>query len=204
MKDTYRTIRKPSTEILFKDKNSKFFGYAFPLTSEDTLAEIISKLKLKHPKAGHFCYAYQIGKSEKDTVFRANDDGEPNNSAGMPIYGQIQSFELTNILIVIVRYFGGTKLGVSGLINAYRTSAEMVLQNSKIIKRTINVNYLISFEYKNMNKVMRIIKEKNLNVIDQKLELSCEIKISVRKKDANSVFENFDRLHDIEVKNLND
>jgi len=204
MEDTYRTVLKPSTEILFKDKNSKFYGYTFPFSSEDHLKDIISELKSKHPKAGHFCYAYQIGKSEKDFIFRVNDDGEPNNSAGMPIYGQIQSFDLTNILIVIVRYFGGTKLGVSGLINAYKSSSELALKVSKIVQKTINVNYLISFEYKNMNKVMRIIKEKNLKIIDQKLELSCEITISIRKKDAKSIFENFDRLYEIDIKNLTD
>ncbi len=204
MKDTYKTIKRASAEILFKDKNSKFFGFAFPVTSEDDIKPIIEDLKKQHHQAGHFCYAYQIGKIESDVIYRANDDGEPNNSAGMPIYGQLQSFGVTDILVVVARYFGGTKLGVSGLINAYKTAAQMALENSKIVTRTIKVIYLILFEYKNMNKVMRIIKERNLNIIDQKLELSCEIKISVRKKESKTIFEVFDRLYEIDIKILND
>jgi uncharacterized YigZ family protein len=203
-KDTYKTIVKPSTEVLFKDKNSKFFGYAFPVTTEEKIKKQLETLKKVHHSAGHFCYAYQIGKEEKDYVFRANDDGEPNNSAGMPIYGQIQSFGVTNVLIVVVRYFGGTKLGVSGLINAYKTSAQMALEASKIVTRTINVNYRITFEYKNMNKVMRIIKEKNLKIVNQTLELNCQIEISVRMKKAHAVFDTFNYLHEIDIKVLND
>ena len=155
-KDTYKTITKPSKEILFKDKNSKFFGYAFPVTTEIEVKKYLDYLKKEHYNARHWCYAYQIGKKEPHIIFRVNDDGEPNNSAGMPIYGQIQSYEVTNILIVVVRYFGGTKLGVSGLINAYKTAANLSLEQSRIVKKTINVNYLITFDYKNMNKVMRI------------------------------------------------
>jgi uncharacterized YigZ family protein len=203
-KDTYRTIVKPSTEVLFKDKNSKFFGYAFPVTTEDKVKKHIEALKKKHHSGRHWCYAYQIGKQANDIIFRANDDGEPNNSAGMPIYGQIQSFDVTDILIVVVRYFGGTKLGVSGLINAYKTSAQMALEASKIVIRTINLNYLITFEYKNMNKVMRIIKDKKLKIINQKLEIDCQIEISVRIKNANVIFETFGHLHEIDIKILND
>ncbi len=201
-KDTYRTITKPSEEILFKDKNSKFFGYAFPITNEDEVKLYLENLKQQHQKAGHFCYAYQLGTDEKKLVYRINDDGEPNNSAGMPIYGQIQSFDVTNILIVVVRYFGGVKLGVGGLINAYKTGAQLALEASKIVKRTINIKFLISFDYKNMNKVMRVIKEKNLKVINQKLELDCQITISVRKKDAESIFNIFDTIYEVKIKDL--
>ncbi|GAA4238061.1 YigZ family protein [Postechiella marina] len=197
-KDTYNTINVASKETLYKDKNSKFFGYAFPVFTEDDVKPIIETLKKQHHAARHWCYAYQIG-TEK-IAFRANDDGEPSNSAGMPIYGQIQSFNVTNILIVVVRYFGGVKLGVGGLINAYKTSAQLTLEASKILEKTININYTISFEYKNMNKVMRIIKEKNLKIISQKLELSCDIKISVRKKDAKSTLEVFNNLYEITIK----
>lgn len=202
--DSYKTITKPSPEVLFKDRNSKFFGYAFPVTSEDQVKSYLEDLKKQHHQARHWCYAYQFGMQEKDHVFRANDDGEPSNSAGMPIYGQIQSFEVTNILIVVVRYFGGTKLGVGGLINAYRTGAQMALDASKIITKTVNIDFSISFDYKNMNKVMRIIKEKHLNIINQTLELSCEIIISVRLKDAEAIFEIFDALYEITIKKLND
>ena len=201
-KDTYKTITKSSEEVLFKDKNSKFFGYAFPVLNEDQAKEKLDVLKKKHHSARHWCYAYQIG-TEK-IIFRANDDGEPSNSAGMPIYGQIQSFEVTNILIVVVRYFGGVKLGVGGLINAYRTGAQLALQNSKIIEKTINKDYLIVFDYKNMNKVMRIIKEKNLTVINQTLELDCRIHISVRKNDSEAIFETFNNLYEITIKNYNE
>ncbi|MCD2259291.1 IMPACT family protein [Psychroserpens luteolus] len=206
MKDTdiYKTITKPSPEVLFKDRNSKFFGYAFPVTSEDEVKHHIDVLKKQHHQARHWCYAYQFGTQEEELVYRANDDGEPNNSAGMPIYGQIQSFEVTNILIVVVRYFGGTKLGVGGLINAYKTGAQLALEASTIISKTVNVDYAISFDYKNMNKVMRIVKEKHLNIINQTLELSCEIIISVRLKDAQSIFEIFDALYEINIKKLND
>ncbi len=199
-KDTYRTILKPSDEVLFKDKNSKFFGYAFPVLNEDDVKLHIESLKKQHHAARHWCYAYQIGTD--DIKYRANDDGEPNNSAGMPIYGQIQSYNVTNILIIVVRYFGGVKLGVGGLINAYRTAAKMALDASKIVEQTINIDYLISFDYKNMNKVMRIIKEKNLNIVNQKLELDCQIQISVRKKASETVFETFKQQFEIKIDKL--
>ncbi|MEP1487294.1 MAG: YigZ family protein [Algibacter sp.] len=196
--DVYKTIDTPSEETLFKDKNSKFFGYAFPISSEADVKLQLEKLKKQHHSARHWCYAYQLG--IETIAFRANDDGEPSNSAGMPIYGQIQSFNVTNILIVVVRYFGGVKLGVGGLINAYRTSAQITLEATTILEKTINIDYNISFQYKNMNKVMRIIKEKKLKIINQKLELGCDILISVRKKDAHSIFEIFNALFEINIK----
>ena len=196
--DTYKTILKPSKEVLFKDKNSKFFGYAFPVKNEEDVKTHIEVLKKQHHSARHWCYAYQIG--TEAIKYRANDDGEPSNSAGMPIYGQIQSFDVTNILIVVVRYFGGVKLGVGGLINAYRTAAQMALEASKIKKLTINIDYLISFDYKNMNKVMRIIKEKNLNIVNQKLEMDCQITISVRKKDAETIKTIFESIYEVNIK----
>ncbi|WP_298533479.1 YigZ family protein [uncultured Algibacter sp.] len=197
-KDTYKTINKSPEHVLFKDKNSKFYGYIFPVKTEDNIKFHLEKLKKEHHSARHWCYAYQLG---TETIsYRANDDGEPSNSAGMPIYGQIQSFEVTNILIVVVRYFGGVKLGVGGLINAYKTTAQMILENSQIIEKTINVEFLISFDYKNMNTVMRIIKEKQLAIINQKLEMNCQITLSVRKKDAQSIFDIFDRLYEIHIK----
>jgi len=199
-KDTYKTINKPSKEVLFKDKNSKFFGYAFPVLNEADINNHITVLKKTHHSARHWCYAYQLG--TEIINYRTNDDGEPNNSAGMPIYGQIQSFEVTNILIVVVRYFGGVKLGVGGLIHAYKTSAQLALQNAKIVEKTINVEYLISFDYKNMNKVMRIIKERKLKILDQKLELDCQITISVRKNDSEVVFETFKNLFEVSIKNI--
>ncbi|MFZ0488972.1 MAG: YigZ family protein [Salegentibacter sp.] len=202
MKDTYKTITKASEEALFKDRNSKFYGYAFPVKSEEEANEHLEELRKKHHKARHWCYAWQLGK--EDFHYRANDDGEPSNSAGMPIYGQIQSFEVTNILIVVVRYFGGVKLGVGGLINAYKTAAQMALENSNIIKRTIDEVFEVKFNYPEMNTVMRIIKENNLNVIEQKLELDCKIYLSVRKKEAEEIFNKFDTTYKVEISRLED
>lgn len=202
VKDTYKTITKASEEVLFKDRNSKFFGYAFPVTSEEEIKEHLEDLKKKHHSARHWCYAWQLGKS--DFRYRANDDGEPSNSAGMPIYGQIQSFEVTNVFIVVVRFFGGVKLGVGGLINAYKTAAQMALEASNIVTRTIDLKFEISFDYPEMNKVMRVIKENNLNVIDQILELDCKVIISVRKKEAERIYEKFDATYKVEVKQLED
>ncbi|WP_334055530.1 IMPACT family protein [Polaribacter sp. P097] len=198
--DSYKTIDEPTKETLFKDRNSKFFGFAFPVKSEDDVKICLEKVRKIHYAARHFCYAYQIG--VEDIKYRANDDGEPNNSAGMPIYGQIQSFEVTNILIVVVRYFGGTKLGVGGLINAYKTSAQITLEASNIIEKTIDVFFQLNFEYDMMNKVMRIIKEKNINLESQKMELACEYVISIRKKEAKTVFEIFDNLYKVSIKKL--
>jgi uncharacterized YigZ family protein len=169
--------------------------------NEDDVKKYLEALKKSHHSARHWCYAWQFGKTEPFR-FRANDDGEPSNSAGMPIYGQIQSFDVTDILIVVVRYFGGTKLGVGGLINAYRTGAQMALEASEIIEKTINIDYLLVFDYKNMNKVMRVVKERNLNIIAQKLEMDCRITISVRQKDAQQIFELFQNLYEIEIKEL--
>jgi uncharacterized YigZ family protein len=205
LKDTYNTIETASEEILFKEKSSKFFGYAFPIQSEDELKPIIDLLRKKHPHAGHFCYAYQIG--TENLSYRANDDGEPSNSAGMPIYGQIQSFAVTNTVVIVVRIFGGTKLGVGGLISAYKTTAQITLESCNIIEKTIDVHYQISFDYKNMNKVMRVIKEKKLDIVSQEMEINEEsglpiglIEIKTRKKNAEMIFDIFDSIFEIDIK----
>jgi uncharacterized YigZ family protein len=197
-KDSYNTILKPSEETLFKEKGSKFFGYTFSVFTEDDVKNCLEDLKKKHHSARHFCYAYQIG-IEK-IKFRANDDGEPNNSAGLPIYGQIQSFKVTNVLVVSVRYFGGTKLGVGGLISAYKTSAQLALQASEIVEKTIDVFYKLNFNYDMMNAVQRIIKERHISIINQKLEITCEYTIAIRKKEAQTIFDVFDNLYKVEIK----
>lgn len=195
--DTYKTINLPSEEVLFKEKNSKFFGYAYPVTTEEEVKEIIEQLKKEHFSARHWCYAYQIGTDK--IQYRANDDGEPNNNAGLPIYGQIQSFDVTNILIVVVRYFGGIKLGVGGLISAYKTAAQMALENAVVVEKTINKHFVISFGYANMNNVMRIIKEKNLQITSQKMEMDCEIEIAIRKKNVQNLMDTFESLYEIKL-----
>lgn len=200
--DSYKTITAPSPEVLYKEKGSKFLGYAFPVKTEDEIREHLENLKKEHHSARHWCYAWQLGKNYEH--YRANDDGEPANSAGMPIYGQLQSFEVTNILVVVVRYFGGTKLGVGGLIQAYKTTAQMALEASSIIKKTIDEEFIISFEYPEMNTVMRIIKEENLRITDQIMELDCEIRISVRKKEAERIFNIFKTTYKVSIKKAED
>ena len=195
--DIYKTLAAPSDETLYKEKNSKFFGYAYPIMSEEDVKVILENLKKQHHSARHWCYAFQLGTSK--IHYRANDDGEPNNSAGMPIYGQIQSFGVTNVLVVVVRYFGGVKLGVGGLISAYRTAAQMALEVSDIVERTVDVLYMVKFGYQDMNKVMRVIREKNLSIISQKMEMDCEILIGTRKKNASSVEEAFGSIYGISI-----
>jgi uncharacterized YigZ family protein len=198
--DLYKTISKTAQGELFKDKNSKFYGYAFPVTNEEQVKKQLVSLKKEHYSARHWCYAYQFG---TETVqYRANDDGEPNNSAGMPIYGQIQSFDVTNILIVVVRYYGGVKLGVGGLINAYRTAAQLALESAEIIEKTINKVFQLKFEYKNMSKVMRILKEKDVEITNQMLELNCLLEISVRKGNSSSVYDLFSNFFGVDIDEL--
>lgn len=200
IEDAYKTILKPSKETLFKEKGSKFFGYAFPVFSEDDVKYCLEELRKKHHAARHFCYAYQIG--IEDIKFRANDDGEPNNSAGLPIYGQIQSYQVTNILIVSVRYFGGTKLGIGGLISAYKTSAQITLEASEIVEKTIDIQFQLKFEYDMMNAVQRIIKEKSIEIINQNLAMDCTYIIAIRKKEATAVFLIFENLYKVTIKTL--
>lgn len=185
MKDTYKTITIPSPEVLFKDRNSKFYGYAYPVQNEDEVKECIEALKKQHHQARHWCYAWVLGKQYER--YRANDDGEPSNSAGAPIYGQLQAYKLTNTLVVVVRYFGGTKLGVGGLINAYRTGAQLALEAATIEEKTIDVEFTITFEYALMNKVMRVIKEQQIRIIGQQSTMTCEYTLAIRQKDFERV-----------------
>ncbi len=199
--DTYKTLLKPSLEILFKEKKSKFYGYAFPVLSEDEVKPILEALKKKHHTANHVCYAWQIGVGE--IRYRANDDGEPNNSAGMPIYGQIQSFEVTNVLVAVARIFGGTKLGVGGLISAYREAAKMALEASKIVKRTLRLQYRLDFEYAEMNAVMATIKRLRLEISSQEMGVDCSIVLSVDTKNESKMLDSFSPLHKVKITKLN-
>ena len=195
MKDTYKTITAPSTEVLFKDRNSKFFGYAFPISNEEEVKPLIYQLKKTHYQARHWCYAWVLGNQYER--YRANDDGEPSNSAGAPIHGQLLSFDVTNVLVVVVRYFGGTKLGVGGLINAYRTGAQLALQDATIVERTIDIEFLIQFEYPLLNKVMRLIKDYDVTILKQEMELNCRFLLSIREKDASKVIASFEDVYGI-------
>lgn len=198
--DLYQTLQKPSNEAIYKEKGSKFIGYAFPLEDADQVETYISVLKKTHSKARHWCYAWQIGVEKP--IFRYNDDGEPNNSAGKPIYGQIQSFELTNVLVVVVRYFGGTKLGVGGLVTAYKTAAKLCLEQADIVTKTLMENIVLEFDYVHMNKVMRIIKEHQLQIMNQKMELNCVFMLSVRKNKAEEILKIYKDLRCLEAKKI--
>lgn len=180
MEDVFKTIEGPA-EGIYKEKGSRFIALAYPVTSEEEIRNIVGGLKEKYYDARHHCYAWRLGVAK--THFRANDDGEPSSTAGKPILGQIQSNDLTNILIVVIRYFGGIKLGVSGLINAYREAAADALRNAVIIEKTIDEQLRIHFSYLVMNDVMKIVKEEEPDVLERNFEMECDMLLSIRQKD---------------------
>lgn len=199
--DLYLTLRKPTEEAVYKEKGSKFLAYAFPVTSAEQADDILQLQKKAHPKARHWCYAWKTG--VQSPAFRYNDDGEPNNSAGKPIFGQIQSFGLTDVLVIVVRYFGGTKLGVGGLVTAYKSAARLALENASLIEKMILEELTLRVDYANMDKVMRIIKENGLSIVEQRLELDCFFKVSVRKSKLEQITSLFHELRIVEVKKVN-
>ena len=180
MEDVYKTLKEPA-EGLYKEKGSRFIALAYPVENEDEIKTIVACLKEQYYDARHHCFAWRLGVAK--TCFRANDDGEPSSTAGKPILGQIQSQDLTNILIVVVRYFGGTKLGVSGLINAYREAATDVLRNAVVIEKTVDERLRIRFSYLVMNDIMKIVKEEVPEILERHFELECEMLLSIRQKD---------------------
>ncbi len=197
--DTYLTIKEPS-EGLYKDRGSKFLGFAFPISNEEEVKQRLIEIKKLHPSATHHCYAYRLGADK--LAFRANDDGEPSNTAGKPILGQIQSNDLTNILLIVVRYFGGTLLGVGGLINAYKLAAADTIANSSIIEKTVNDVYEISFDYLQMNDIMKIIKDEELKILGQNSELKCLLTFSVRKNNSSTIYDRMNKIEGTEIKYL--
>jgi len=198
----YKTVSKASEVILYKDRKSKFYAYTFPITNEREIKPIIENLRKKHPTANHVCYAWRIGVEKQS--YRANDDGEPNNSAGIPIYGQIKSFGLTNVLIAVARIFGGTKLGVGGLISAYRTGAQLALESSLIIEKSVKVNYDLNFSYPLLSRVMRVIKHNPIDIIKQEMSLDCTIEISVKLSDEVQIENIFKGIHGVSISKLDD
>lgn len=194
--DTYKTIASSVQEVIFKDKSSKFLGYAFPVTSKEEIKAHLEEVKKAHFSARHWCYAWQLGYGTNQR-YRANDDGEPNNTAGIPIYGQIQSFELTNILVIVVRYFGGIKLGVGGLVQAYKTTAQLTLQEAETEEKLITEELRIRFDYPLMNKVMRVVKEQNLNITQQLLTEDCELHLAIRQSDYQRMQELFENIYGV-------
>ena len=182
--DRYKTIAAPA-EGMFKDKGSKFIAYAYPLRDETGVKELVTSLKSLHPKARHHCWAYRL--TPDRSVFRINDDGEPSGTAGRPILNTLLSHDVTNILVVVVRYFGGTLLGVPGLIHAYKAATQEALQAARMVELTVNDVYAVSFAYEQMNDVMRIVKEEDLQLLKQDFDNRCVVELEMRQTQVNSV-----------------
>jgi uncharacterized YigZ family protein len=195
-KDFYYTIDKVASAE-FKDRGSKFIGYAFPIKSTDEFKERLNETKKEHAKATHYCFAYRIGLDGNN--FRVSDDGEPSGTAGKPILGQIDSRELSNVLVIVVRYFGGSLLGVPGLINAYKSTAAMVLQMTPIIQKTVEEEFYLQFDYTQMNDIMTIAKQYNCRIAEQEIQLFCKIKIAVPKNRLQEVRYKLNELRDVEL-----
>jgi uncharacterized YigZ family protein len=194
--DTYKTIAKRS-EGLFKDKGSRFIAFAIPAQTEEQVKEELEALKKKYYDARHHCYAWILGFGKE--AFRNNDDGEPSGTAGKPIHGQLLAYDLTNTLIVVIRYFGGVKLGVRGLINAYKFAAQDAILNNTIETRIIKEIYRLKFAYEDMNDVMRIMKDEELDQVDQDFQMTCKLDFAVRKGRADEVAKRFKELRKVEV-----
>ncbi len=194
--DSYYTIERPSVAE-YKDKGSKFIAYAFPIETTNAFKEKLAAVKKEHPKATHHCFAYRLGTD--GNVFRVSDDGEPSGTAGKPILGQIDSRQATNILIIVVRYFGGTLLGVPGLINAYKTSAALALQVTPLVERPVLVQYWLQFDYTQMNNVMKIVKQYDCTVKQQETQLFCIMEIAVPRIKINEVLFKLKEIKEIEI-----
>lgn len=201
MEDIYRTISNPS-EGIFKDKGSKFISYAYPVTTETEIREILQTIKKEHHSARHHCYAWRLGYEK--LLFRANDDGEPSSTSGKPILGQIQFFDLTDILIIVVRYFGGTLLGVSGLINAYRNAALDAITQADIVEKVVEKRLKIEFDYGVMNEVMKIFKDEKLPQVNPLFDLRCQINTSVRLTDFDRIEKEFLKIEGLKILSSNE
>lgn len=197
--DLYKTIKSPS-EGLYKEKGSKFHAFAYPVTEIEEIKLVIEKIRKENHEARHHCFAYMLGAERK--TWRVSDDGEPSGTGGRPILGQINSYNITNILIVVSRYFGGTLLGVSGLINAYRSAAQSAISNSEIIEMSLQDYLEITFPYIVMNDVMKILKEENINQSAQKFDLECYIKINYRNSCSEKNIKRLSRIEGLSYRFL--
>ena len=193
--DTYKTISTPATGS-YSEKRSKFLAYAFPVKTEAQVKERLTEIQKKHNDARHHCYAYILGPN-KD-AYRMNDNGEPSGTAGRPIHGQLMSKDLTDTLVIVVRYFGGIKLGVSGLQNAYKIAAKEALDAANIIEKTIDETYEVSFEYLQMNGVMQLMKDPYVNILSQQSDLNCTIRFSVRRREADRIVTALKKLGEVQ------
>ncbi len=192
---TYQTIQLPS-QSLYKEKGSKFYGYAFQVSNEEDVKLRLLEIREKHSDARHHCYAYRLGIGNEER-YRANDDGEPTNSAGKPIYGQLLSAEVTNVLVVVVRYFGGVKLGVGGLISAYKIATKATLEQTKIITKEELNYYQINFEYPQMSEVMNFVKMNRLEVINQVFEMHCTIQFKHTIPDSKGIVSQLEEIENV-------
>lgn len=197
--DTYQTITAPA-EGLFRDRGSKFIGYAYPIRSEEEIKPLLSGLRAEHAKARHFCWALRL--SPDRSIFRIQDDGEPSGTAGRPILNTLLSADVTNVLLVVVRYFGGTLLGVPGLINAYKTAAAEAIKAAGIVTRTVNDIYELSFDYQLMNEVMKLIKEEKLNILSQNFDNTCSIRLEIRKSALHTLLGKAEKIAGLQLKYL--
>lgn len=193
--DIYSTIRT-SAEGIYKEKGSRFISFAFPISDQEDIHPIIHKIRKENHVARHHCYAYMIG--HEKLIWRVNDDGEPSGTAGRPILGQIRSFGLTNIIIVVSRYFGGTLLGVSGLINAYKSAAASAINNAEIIECTVQEYYEIIYPYESMNDVMKILKEENVSHSEELFDLECRMKANFRASAKDKIINRLSRIKGLE------
>ena len=197
MSDTYKTIITP-TEGIYKEKGSKFLSFAIPVSSADEVKEIVKNYRKEYYDSRHVCYAYMLGADRKE--FRANDDGEPSGTAGRPILGQINSRELTNILVIVVRYFGGILLGTGGLVVAYKEATTDALDQAEVIEKTVDESISIVFDYVLMNEVMRIIKDTNAQISSQNFEDQCAMQLSIRKQDAGLLSAKLAKIYGLQIK----
>jgi uncharacterized YigZ family protein len=197
--DNYKTIRT-SSEGIYKEKGSRFLSFAFPVSSQEEIKPVIEQIRKEYHDARHHCYAYMLGRDR--LIWRINDDGEPSGTAGRPILGQINSFGLTNILIVVIRYFGGTLLGVSGLINAYKSAAADAISNAEIIERTLHEYYRIEFQYIAMNDVMKILKEEDAGLSGQSFKLECSATVNFKVSSREKIISRLSRIDGLKYKYL--
>jgi len=197
--DEYKTIESTS-QGSFRDRGSKFIAFAYPLKDETEAKRYLDSMRKQYYDATHHCYAYVLGYDK--SAFRMNDDGEPSGTAGRPIYGQILSADLTNVLIIVIRYYGGTKLGVPGLINAYKTAAHEAITNSSIVSRVVKEIYQLDFPYEAMNEVMKIIKDESLEVINNDFGMNCVMRLAIRHRDTGHVTDRFTKIKPLVIKHL--
>lgn len=200
MEDSYRTIRRSGPEILFKEKKSKFYAQAFPLATESEVQEILDRVRKSHPGAGHVCYAWRLGPMGEH--YRANDDGEPANSAGMPIFGQLRAVDLTHVLVTVTREFGGVKLGVGGLIQAYKTAARMALDEADVTVHLIKDTFRLEFGYPDLDKVMRMISQLDADILQQDMKMSCSITLSLPKGKVDEMYQLMKPHHEVRIQSI--